>query len=136
MNLTKNKRSKLYAKYDGKCAYCGCDLPPKWHADHIEPIYRGMKFYDKEKHEIVSGSRLDLDKIENLNPACPSCNNYKHTLSLEEFRFQLSRQVERCMNNCNFKLALRYNQITIHQSPIIFYFESLNQQLREGDSYG
>lgn len=125
MKLNKQQREALHAKFGGKCAYCGCELPKKWHADHIEPIYRGMKMYDKFNNQIVSMTRLELDRIDNLNPACPSCNGYKHTLTLDEFRNELSKQVERCMNNCNFKLALRYRQITINQLPIIFYFEKV-----------
>ena len=40
MKLTKAQREQVRLKFGGKCAYCGCDLPERWHADHIEPIGR------------------------------------------------------------------------------------------------
>lgn len=88
-------------------------------------LYTGILLYDKKQAKLVSASKPHLDVIDNLNPSCPRCNNYKHTLTLEEFRKELSRQVERCMNNCNFTLALKYKQVSIHETPIVFYFERI-----------
>ena len=44
MNLSKAQRVELLAKYGGKCAYCGVPLGKGWHADHLEPIKRQMKW--------------------------------------------------------------------------------------------
>ena len=33
---SKRLRSALWYATDGKCQICGCDLPDRWHADHIE----------------------------------------------------------------------------------------------------
>ena len=38
MKLNKKQREKLKQKYGGNCAYCGCELGNKWHADHIEAV--------------------------------------------------------------------------------------------------
>jgi len=34
------KRQKVYDKFNGRCAYCGCELKAGFHIDHIEPIRR------------------------------------------------------------------------------------------------
>ncbi len=77
MKLTNKQREELRNKYNGRCAYCGCELPEVFHADHIIPIRRN------------SGGTCEnpqADIFENLNPSCPSCNKMKHTLSIEGFR--------------------------------------------------
>lgn len=38
MRLTKKQRAELHMKYAGRCAYCGCELGDRWHADHFEPV--------------------------------------------------------------------------------------------------
>lgn len=50
------KRAAFFA-YSGKCATCGCDLEPGWHADH--------------KLAFAKGGLTDLD---NCQPLCPACN--------------------------------------------------------------
>lgn len=35
------ERVSLFLRADGKCAECGDELPPGWHADHVEPYSRG-----------------------------------------------------------------------------------------------
>ena len=44
MKLSKADRETVRMKFGGKCAYCGCDLPERWHADHFEPVVRELKF--------------------------------------------------------------------------------------------
>ena len=34
--MTKKERELIFNKYNGKCAYCGCELKKGWHIDHIE----------------------------------------------------------------------------------------------------
>jgi 5-methylcytosine-specific restriction endonuclease McrA len=58
---------ELVALYGGRCAYCGSTDPLE--ADHRIPLARG-------------GSNL----IENILPACHSCNARKHLMSEAEFR--------------------------------------------------
>ncbi len=57
----------LVARNENRCAYCGAEGP--LHADHRIPLVRG-------------GSGL----IDNILPACASCNLRKHTMTEEEFR--------------------------------------------------
>lgn len=76
--MTKKERDFIYKKYNGKCAYCGCELQKGWHADHIEPIVR-----NKIKGDCVNPENK---KIENINPSCASCNIQKNSLTIEQFR--------------------------------------------------
>lgn len=36
-------RQKIFDKYGGRCAYCGCELKDGWHVDEIEPVRRRNK---------------------------------------------------------------------------------------------
>lgn len=39
----KQVRQKVFDKYNGRCAYCGCDLTKSFHVDHFNPLMRGKK---------------------------------------------------------------------------------------------
>lgn len=56
------KRSRIYARDDYRCQYCGCEVDPKRNAslDHVVPIAEG-------------GS----NKQSNLVTSCAKCNNAK-----------------------------------------------------------
>jgi len=114
--VSKKLREQIYAKFGGRCAYCGKRLKDTFHVDHIRPIYRGRiprEYRDKKE-----------EAIENLNPACRRCNNYKHVLSLEDFREQLSRQVERARTkSLNFRLAEDFELVVETKKSVVFYFE-------------
>ena len=128
MALTKKQRAELYNKYDGKCAYCGCELPTRWHADHIVAVKREFEFIKKGSTYISQSTGIlekpHLDVFENMNPSCPECNHYKSSMPLESFRCELSKQVERAEKSSkNFKFALKYGQVKLTPTPITFYFE-------------
>lgn len=126
---TKKERAQLFAKYNGRCAYCGCELPEKFHVDEILPCKR-IKQWDRTKRKFVHvgyeyPERLHID---NQNPACPSCNINKHAMSLEEFR----RLVGGFLTSLNrdstqYKIAKRFGFIEEKPKPVVFYFETLNQ---------
>lgn len=81
--FTKEERLEIYNKYNGHCAYCGCELNlEEMTVDHILPLYRGGTNYPT-----------------NLNPSCRSCNKYKATYTVEDFRKQLSLILERLNNS-------------------------------------
>lgn len=93
MNMDSGKggvRQRVYQKFGGRCAYCGCGLIGRWHIDHIVPVFRNDTD-EQFKRRITHGKRaLNIkrgdDSIENMNPACPRCNGWKATLSIEAFR--------------------------------------------------
>ncbi len=64
--------SKL-KEYDYRCAYCGCELGSGMITiDHQIPLSRG-------------GTNF----IDNLVPACKSCNSKKHTKTADEYLLEL-----------------------------------------------
>lgn len=116
MKLTKQQRLMLHQKYGGKCAYCGCELGDKWHADHISPIVRDW----------VNGRclRPENNHIDNFNPSCPSCNIIKGSLSLESFRKVIAKFVPSLnRDSTQYKFAKRYGLVKETDVEVIFYFE-------------
>lgn len=65
-HFTAEEFSALCDAYDNSCAYCG--EPGKLEADHDVPLSRGGSNY-----------------IENIRPACGTCNRRKHTKTAAEF---------------------------------------------------
>lgn len=132
MKLTPKQRAILRMKFDGKCAYCGCELPEKgWHADHVEPILRtstqDMNAAEKGLWKLKNtgeSHRPHLDNLENIFPACQPCNLLKSTYSVEMFRKQISLQVERGRkSSMNFRTAERFGLIKTTDIPVVFWFE-------------
>jgi 5-methylcytosine-specific restriction endonuclease McrA len=101
-------RATIYEKYDGRCAYCGWKiLIHEMQIDHLYPKNRG-----------------GTDSIENLNPACRVCNNWKWNFTIEEFRYEIKKQVDRCrLYSRNFRMAERYGLVSENKKPVEFYFE-------------
>ena len=80
--IPKSVRKLVYAKYNGHCAYCGCEIPEKgFNVDHLHCLR------NYEYTEEFTG--IDVHDIGNLMPSCGSCNRYKATMDLETFRKQL-----------------------------------------------
>ncbi|WP_370768336.1 HNH endonuclease [Ruminococcus sp.] len=110
-HISKSTRLKVYEKYNGHCAYCGCELALKeMQVDHIQSVY----WYD------------GANDIENYNPACRMCNFYKSTMSVEDFREQLGKILSRLEKVFIFRLAKKYDLIREIKEPVIFYFEKEN----------
>lgn len=109
-------RSKLRAavrdKYGGHCAYCGVLLGARFQIDHIRPKLRG-----------------GTDEVNNLNPACARCNNWKLWHTVEEFRAEIAAQHARLTrDSAGYRLANDFDQIAPTTRPIIFWFERGQQQ--------
>ncbi|MDE3194242.1 MAG: HNH endonuclease [Chloroflexota bacterium] len=66
-SLTSAAWLALVEEYEGRCAYC--DMPARLVPDHGTPLARG-------------GS----NRVENIFPACPRCNNEKYTMTVDEYR--------------------------------------------------
>lgn len=125
MKLSKPERDKLRLKFDGKCAYCGCELSNKWHADHLEPVLRDFD-YVRGKGFVLNGKilRPQYDTIENIMPSCPPCNIDKHSMKLEDWRRKLQDSANVLKrNNPTYRHALRYGLISENDVKIQFYFE-------------
>ena len=115
--MKKELREKIYQKYSGHCSYCGKEIEYKdMQVDHYFP--------QQLKHWLGD---VDINFYENLMPSCRQCNNHKHGMRIEEWRSELSLQVKRLRKNAQFDRALRFGQIKITESNIVFYFEKFNR---------
>lgn len=120
-------RELVYNKFKGKCAYCGCTLHTikEMQVDHIFPQFL-FTYYaenpDKTKKEGYPD--CDVNHIDNLNPACRSCNIFKSSWTLEEFRKELELQYDRHIkNSAKFRLMERYGIVKKQKEKILFYYE-------------
>ena len=125
MKLTKAQREQLKNKFGGHCAYCGCDLGDKWHADHIEAVKRDIIHVGGGK--LVSGemTRPHLDTIENMNPACVPCNLNKSSMSIEGWRGVLGGYRKALIRDSHtFRHSLRFGLVEFTDKPVVFFFET------------
>ncbi|KWF83482.1 HNH endonuclease [Burkholderia cepacia] len=126
--LTKEQRARLRQKYDGRCAYCGTQLPDRWHGDHVDPVVRAVETTrDSEGHwRLVSGSprHPERDVESNYMPSCPPCNISKGAMDLEQWRQWLAGHVA-SLNAYHpiYRLAKVYGLIQETGAPVVFYFE-------------
>jgi hypothetical protein len=147
--MKKEDRQKIFDKYGGRCAYCGCELQKGWHVDEIEPVRRLYKFVrghwsnggnsDMSEEQLSAlGSKWIDGKdvfvgyehpermtIENQNPACASCNINKHSDGLEAFRNMIKHFIVTLnRDNVQYKIAKRYGLIQETGIEVKFYFET------------
>ena len=110
--LLKRDRCHIYTKYGGRCAYCGKPITYKeMQVEHKEPLALG-----------------GADSPENYMPSCHTCNHYKHTLTVEEFRKQLGLLTGRLRERVYiYKLALQHGIIRESESAVSFYFERVSE---------
>jgi len=92
----------------GHCAYCGCEITlSEMQVDHVMPLRKGGP-----------------DTLENMLPACRSCNHYKSTLTVQQFRDTVERMPYRLMkNNATFRNAVRFGQGRLLRIYIFFRIE-------------
>ena len=114
--MTKKTRQEVYDKFGGKCAYCGTTLVKGWNVDHIKP-------------RVFGGT----DDIENLNPSCKDCNNYKCHTNLEEYRKQLHRMLNEkpeylFKSKTKMQVAINIGSIRHTKWNGKFYFETINRK--------
>lgn len=115
--LTKTERQAVYDKCGGHCAYCGCELAFKdMQADHVVSLYW----------------HNGADNISNMLPACRSCNHYKGTSTLENFRKHIERFPQVLMrDNVTYKNAVRFKLVVPNPHKVVFYFEELGIEIPE-----
>lgn len=135
----KPNRQAVHAKYHGHCAYCGCEIAIKdMQVDHVIP-QRNFDWHIKNQHKIPERLKhltlSDLNHIDNLMPACRSCNKFKDTYWIEAFRNEIEQQIERLREyKPTFRLAERYGLIKCNPKPVIFYFEMYEASPRYPDT--
>lgn len=106
--LTKAERQAVYDKIGGYCAYCGCSITlSEMQADHIVPLHKG-----------------GADEVDNMLPACRSCNHYKSTLTMEQFRECVERWPEvLARDSVTYRNAVRFGLVSPTPHKVVFYFE-------------
>lgn len=121
--INKKTRQQIFEKYHGHCAYCGVEIDLKsMQVDHIR-----SKYISNFSHQIEM-AEYNLDDVRNLNPSCRRCNNFKAEMGIERFRSELQKQVKRGRKySVNFRMAEKFGQIKITESPILFYFEKRHE---------
>lgn len=111
--MKKSVRIEIYNKFNGHCAYCGREIEYKqMQIDHYWP--QSLSHFHPD---------TDNDREENLMPSCAKCNIHKGGMRPEMWRSELGRQVTRLKKNAQFDRAVRFGQLQITETPIIFYFE-------------
>ncbi len=111
--LSKTERQQVYRKCNGHCAYCGSRLKYEdMHIDHVIPL----NGYTEQ----------GTDMLSNMLPACRSCNHYKASQPLENFRRAIERMPEKLMrDSVTYKIAVRYGLVKPKRKKIVFYFEKV-----------
>lgn len=111
--ISKAVRVQVYQKYNGHCAYCGCEMEYReMQVDHVIP-----KYWEN-----------GADDITNYMPACRACNFYKSTFGLEEFRERVQTIPDRLENEFIYKLAKKYGLVIETNKPIKFYYEEAESE--------
>jgi hypothetical protein len=117
-------RQKVLDKYNGHCAYCGCELTLKTMCvDHIIPK-RNFGF-----GAITEIPEYTVNDFKNLNPSCQQCNYYKSSYNVEQFRAELLTLHTRIAKPFINRLGEKYGIVIINSFDGKFYFEQLESDL-------
>lgn len=119
MRLSKKQREQLRGKFGGKCAYCGCELDGKWHADHVKPVLRHMNG--------IGMVHTENDTEDNMVPACHPCNLHKHCNSLEDYRRIIGDGRREFLVSGKGKALVRMGLVDMKSDPVVFWFEKYSQ---------
>lgn len=111
--LTKQERQKICDMFDGRCAYCGCKIDIKaMQVDHIKPLANG-----------------GTDTLNNMYPACRSCNHYKSTRTIESFRKAVESMPDvLTRDNVTYKIAVRFGVVVPNKHKVRFLFEMIEKE--------
>lgn len=118
-NISKMTRGQVYAKYNGHCAYCGCELT-------ISEM--------KVDHHIAYMGEGGEDTLENYYPACDVCNRVKSNSSIEGFKKtihrcgEIHRKRKKPVMFDSDKIAIKYGLVE-EDKPIEFYYETYNPSI-------
>ncbi len=127
---TKAERAEQYARFGGRCGYCGIKLGPRWHIDHIEPVGRLGKWVKQapgRPYKWVATGELnnpENDRPDNRMPSCHSCNIDKSNLRLADWRARLEDLASNLERNYSaYRHAKRFGIVTQRISKVVFFFE-------------
>ncbi len=127
--MNKKTRDEVKAKYDGRCAFCGCDLGKGWHVWDIEPIRTAVS--STGKFETIN------ETLDNLMPACKPCGSLRiksssKKMTIEEFRKDVLNSFrflqEGSATGNSYARAIRFGFIQETGKQLKFLFETFNSQ--------
>lgn len=103
--IPKTVRLAVYDKCNHRCAYCGIPLEYKqMQIDHATPLRIG-----------------GADDISNYMPACRSCNHYKATFDIEDYRKYLGGIHKRLMrDSIPYQVAERFGIVNHVSDDVTF----------------
>lgn len=137
-SLSKKARLELKQMFGGKCAYCGCELGDRWHADHIEPVIRQYEVVRINKPNQTYAFRAtgnvfrpENDRADNFYPSCIPCNIHKSTCSVETFRRVLEGHIETLNTSTNqsiYRHAKRFGLVAETGRKVVFWFEQFKKE--------
>lgn len=109
--LTKQERLTIYRMMGGRCAYCGCRIEYKdMQVDHVMPLN--------------GWAEEGADTLDNMLPACRSCNHYKSAMNLESFRKMVENMpTALARDSVTYRNAVRFGLVAPNPYPVTFYFE-------------
>lgn len=118
-SISKKTRLEVYNRFEGHCAYCGCELTPNtMQVDHIiSHMYNGGE-----------------DNFENYFPSCRDCNLFKDASSIEDFRKRIvdaynNIVVKRDKNWLSDRICKKFIRVENYAiKDIVFYFEKYREK--------
>lgn len=108
------QRERVKALTNGKCGYCGEDLQPVFHVDHVRSRFL---------HQYHGEGRPDRE--ENLMAACPSCNILKNSGTVDQFRELVAGFNRTLLRDPRYRCLTRMSRVQASNEPVVFYFETL-----------
>lgn len=132
---SQRQREALRQKFDGRCAYCGCELTVM-HADHFEPVIRVTR--DPWGRPLPSSERSlikpERNTVSNMMPSCKPCNLHKGGYSLNVWRDIIQRSADIVRKQTStFRAGERFGVIAVSDEPVTFYFERVKAKaLQDG----
>ena len=115
--ISKMTRLNVYAKYNGRCAYCGCDI-------ELNEM--------QVDHHIAHMGEGGEDTLENYYPACDVCNRVKSNSTLDGFKNsikhcgEIHRNRKKSIMADSDKIAIKYG-LTENDHKITFFFEEYDK---------
>jgi len=129
--MNNSVRDRIFAKTNGRCAYCGVLLEKGWHIDHMEPVVRDFE-YNRAKQRFEHNGKIakpENDTFANKWPSCPNCNIDKSSQTLEQYRHSLEDRLRQLQRQSLYRSAVRYGMLTENNEwRCKFYFESMDAQ--------
>jgi len=126
--IPKSLRAEIHAKCGGRCAYCGVKITIReMQIDHVTSLelYEAYTY-----HTDMEGTNPNCP--ENLLPACRSCNHYKNTYTIEQFRTAIMNwPYVLARDSVTYRNAVRFGLVVPKPHEVEFYFEQIGVDVPE-----